>query len=141
MQFWSGEIEAKKSPKNWIWEGLGLHLERVWDGLELHLAGLEEGLGRLLGALGRLLAYLPWKPPLFELGTVGHQFDVSPVCCEKVLWDLDWQCEGFVAHFCFILYVLGRLLVSFWLSCDACGPHLGPLGAPFWPKLAQVGPR
>ena len=34
MQFWSGEIEAKKSPKNWIWEGLGLHLGRVWNALE-----------------------------------------------------------------------------------------------------------
>ena len=31
------------------------------------------------------LGPLPWKPPLLILGTVGHQFDVSPVWCEKVL--------------------------------------------------------
>ena len=27
---------------------------------------------------------LPRKPPLLKLGTVGQQFEVSPVCCEKV---------------------------------------------------------
>ena len=43
MQIWNGKTKAKKSPKNRIWEGLGLHLGGVWHGL-----------GRLLGALGRL---------------------------------------------------------------------------------------
>ena len=41
MQIWSGKIKTKKSLKNLIWEGLGLHLGEIW-----------EGLGRLLGALG-----------------------------------------------------------------------------------------
>ena len=38
-------MKSKKSIKNWIWEGLGLHLGRVW-----------EALGRLLDALGSILA-------------------------------------------------------------------------------------
>ena len=45
-------------------------------------------LGRFLGASWALLGaswVLPWKPPLLNPGTVGHQFDVSPVWCEKVL--------------------------------------------------------
>ena len=55
MHFWSGEIEAKKSPKNWIWEGLGLHLGGVW-----------ERLWRLLGALGPFLAVFgAFKSQLF----------------------------------------------------------------------------
>ena len=48
MQFWSGEIEAKKSPKNWIWEGLGLHLG---GGLAASVASL----GRSWALLGRFL--------------------------------------------------------------------------------------
>ena len=40
-------MKNKKSIKNWIWEGLGLHLGGVWDGL-----------GRLLGTFGRFLAVL-----------------------------------------------------------------------------------
>ena len=55
MQIWSGKIKAKKSLKNWIWEGLGLHLGGFW-----------EGPGRLLGALGRFLAVLlAFKNQLF----------------------------------------------------------------------------
>ena len=55
MQFWSGEIEAKKSPKNWIWEGLGLHLGGVWGRL-----------WHLLGALGLFLAvFRAFKSQLF----------------------------------------------------------------------------
>ena len=55
MQFWNGKIKAKKSLKNWIWEGLGLHLGGFW-----------EGPGRLLGALGRFLAVLlAFKNQLF----------------------------------------------------------------------------
>ena len=30
MQIWIGKMQAKKSPKNWIWEGLGLQLGGVW---------------------------------------------------------------------------------------------------------------
>ena len=45
MQIVNRKIKAQKRLKKWIWEGLGLHLGGVWDGL-----------GRLLGALGRLLA-------------------------------------------------------------------------------------
>ena len=103
--------------------------------------------GRLLGALGRLLltlgrlldAALEASP--FKLGTVGHQFDVSPVCCEKVLWDLDWQCEGFVAQFCLILDVLGRLLTPCELPGNAFGYHFGSLGASWGAKLGQDDPR
>ena len=40
-------------------------------------------LGPSWGLLGASWA-LPWKPPLLKLETVGHQFEVSPVCCEKV---------------------------------------------------------
>ena len=48
-------MKAKKSLKNWIWEGLGLHLGGLW-----------EGLGPLLGALGRFLAVLwAFKNQLF----------------------------------------------------------------------------
>ena len=47
MQIWSGKINAKKSLKIWIWEGLGLHLGGLW-----------EGLGPLLGALGCFLDVL-----------------------------------------------------------------------------------
>ena len=57
----------------------------------------------------------------------------------------------FLAH----LGLLGRLLASFWLCWGVFGHHfgslgellglilalLGPLGQPFWPELAQVGPR
>ena len=50
------------------------------------------------------------------------------------------ECEGSVAHFCLILTVLGCLLVSFWLSWDALGPHFGSLGASWGGFLAQVGP-
>ena len=45
MPIWNRRIQAKNSLKNRIWEGRGLPLGKVWDGL-----------GRLLGALGRLLA-------------------------------------------------------------------------------------
>ena len=48
------------------------------------MGGIWEALGHLLGALGRLLG-APWKPPLLNLGTVGHQFGVSPVWSETVL--------------------------------------------------------
>ena len=55
MQFWSGEMEAKKSSKNLIWEGLGLHLGGVW-----------ERLWRLSGALGPFLAvFWAFKSQLF----------------------------------------------------------------------------
>ena len=46
MLIWNKKIKATSSPKNWIWEGLGLHLGGVWDGL-----------GPLWGALGRLLGF------------------------------------------------------------------------------------
>ena len=45
-------------------------------------------LGRFLGASWALLGaswVLPWKPPLLNLGTVGHQFGVSPVWRKQVL--------------------------------------------------------
>ena len=55
MQICRGKMKAKKSLKNWIWEGLGLHLGGLW-----------EGLGPLLGALGRFLAVLwAFKNQLF----------------------------------------------------------------------------
>ena len=31
MQIGNRKIEGKKSLKNWIWEGLGLHLGGVWN--------------------------------------------------------------------------------------------------------------
>ena len=45
MQILNRKIKTKKMLKKWIWDGLGLHLGGVWDAL-----------GRLLGALGCLLA-------------------------------------------------------------------------------------
>ena len=41
---WSVKIKATKSYKNWIGEGLGLHLGGVWDALE-----------RLAATFGRIL--------------------------------------------------------------------------------------
>ena len=45
MQICRGKMKAKKSLKNWIWEGLGLHLGGLWERLR-----------RILGALGPFLA-------------------------------------------------------------------------------------
>ena len=56
MQILNKEKQAKKSLKNQIWEGLGLHLGVVWDGL-----------GPLWVALGRfLLVFLVFKIELFS---------------------------------------------------------------------------
>ena len=53
---WSVKIEATKSYKNWIGEGLGLHLGGVWIGL-----------GPPLGAFGRRLAvFWPFKIELLS---------------------------------------------------------------------------
>ena len=43
-----------------------------------------------LGASWAPLGPMPRKPSLLNPGAVGHQFDVSPVWCEKVLGDLGW---------------------------------------------------
>ena len=40
MQIWGGKIQVKKSRKNWIWEGLGLHLGGFGDGFGRHLEAL-----------------------------------------------------------------------------------------------------
>ena len=48
---------------NWILEGLELHLEGIWDAL-----------GRSWASSWRSwtpLGCLPWKPPLFDLRTLG----------------------------------------------------------------------
>ena len=47
MPIWGRKIKGEKSHKNRFGEGLGLHFGGVWGDL-----------GRLLGALGRLLAVL-----------------------------------------------------------------------------------
>ena len=87
---------------------------------------------------------LPWKPPLFDLRTLGF----IDAWLKKVVWG---RLEGRVnilgylgghfgslgAPFGLILALLGRLLDPFWLSWDV----LGRLGTPFSPKSAQVGPR
>ena len=50
-QIFNGEKKATKCPKEWIWDGLGLHLGGGWGAL-----------GRLLVALGSFLAVLePFK--------------------------------------------------------------------------------
>ena len=55
MEISSWKINTKRSHKDRIWEGLGLHLGRVWDAL-----------GRLLVALVRLLAvFWAFKIKLF----------------------------------------------------------------------------
>ena len=96
-------------------------LGRSWDTL-----GRSRGaLGALLGSLGALLELLgrswgllgaSWTPAL-EASPFKTRNSGSP------------ECEGSVAHFCLFLAVLGCLLVSFWLSWDAFGPHFGSLGA------------
>ena len=68
---------------------------------------------------------------------LGHALEASPF---KTRNGGSPECEGSVAHFCLILTVLGCLLVSFWLSWDALGPHFGSLGASWGGFLAQVGP-
>ena len=91
MQIWNRKIEGQKFLKNWIWNGLGLHLGGVWDALgRLGVTfgrilillktwvqdGLHEafgmafesvlgGFGPLLDTLGRLWAFfLAFKPEL-----------------------------------------------------------------------------
>ena len=34
LQVWIKQKQTKKSIKNWVWKGLGIHLGRVWDALE-----------------------------------------------------------------------------------------------------------
>ena len=90
-----------------FWEGLGKVLGRFWEGFgrtkkrkrekkerqkesekkKEKREGREGGRPQLsILALRRYLykGRLPWKPPLLKLGTVGHQFEVSPVYCEEV---------------------------------------------------------
>ena len=83
-------------------------------------------LGDLLGASWGLLG-ASWTPAL-EASPFKTRNGGSP------------ECEGSVAHFCLILAVLGCLLVSFWLSWDAFGPHFASLRASWGGFLAQVGP-
>ena len=84
-------MDAKKY-RDFLFEGA---LGSILDGFG-RLLGASGGplgacwapLGRFLGASWALLGaswVLPWKPPLLNLGTVGHQFGVSPVWCKKVL--------------------------------------------------------
>ena len=66
-------LGASGGPLGACWAPLGRFLGASWA---------------LLGASWELLGAswaLPWKPPLLNLGTVGHQFGVSPVWCKKVL--------------------------------------------------------
>ena len=53
-------MKNQKSIKNWIWEGLGLHLGGVWDGL-----------GRLLDTFGRFLAVF-WVFQIILFSNMGQ---------------------------------------------------------------------
>ena len=43
LQVWIRQKQTKKSIKNWVWKGLGIHSGRVWDALE----SLLNDLGRV----------------------------------------------------------------------------------------------
>ena len=98
MPIWNGKTKANKSPKNRIWRGLGLHLGGLWDFL-----------GRLLGALGCLLAVLgAFKIELFS--------SMGPRWAPRGLLDRFW--EG-----------LGRVLGGVREIFEGFGQTLGaPLG-------------
>ena len=107
MQFWSREIEAKKSPKNWIWEGLGLHLGGVW-----------ERLWRLLGALGPFLAVFGRSKASFFKALIQDRL-------QEAFWIEFGLILGFLAGF-------GRVWRGIWEHLEALGQGFGsPLGR-FW---------
>ena len=80
----------------------------------------------LLGASWKL----PWKPPLLIPGTVGHQFDVSPVGVRRF-------CEIWIGD----VKVLWRFFGSFCLSGDTFGSHFGRLGTAWELILGLLGSR
>ena len=87
--------------KKWIWDGLGPHLGRVWDAL-----------GRLVGALGRLLT-------IFWAFKIELLFNMGPKAPRGLL-DRFWV-------------DLGRDLTGFW-------EDLGMSWIPFGKNLGQPGP-
>ena len=106
--------------------GLGLvrlHFGGVWDALGRLLDVTWPALGDSWTALGpswARLGGLPWKPPL-----LNKERWCSAKCASFwVSWDAFWPHFG-------CLGTLWDLILALW----------GRLGATFWPKLAQVGPR
>ena len=93
MRISNRKRQARKSPQNWIWEGLGLHLGGVWDGL-----------GRLWGALGRLLAHF-WTIKIDLFSSLGPRWSGK---------SLFPPSETILARFWRVWEGFGRVLGGFW---------------------------
>ena len=117
------KIEGPKYPKKWIWEGLGLHLERVWGGL-----------GPLLAALGRLLlVFWTFNMQLFS--------SMGPTLAPRGLLDRFWDRLGRIwAGFG---EGLGRNLEGFGCFLAGLGHFLETFGKiwPCWGKASKLDPR
>ena len=110
IENWNERMKGRISLKNWIWQGLGLHLGGVWDAL-----------GRLLGAswrsgasLGRLLiVFSGVGNPAFH----KHWPNMASKRPFEPIWGRVWEAlEGFGVLLGRFFPSLGRLLVVWGLS-------------------------